>query len=92
MSMKQHIQQACGIEFSAADANNNENAVGQIELQESAPVNLDTILPLVKKPGQYIGGELNSIQKKWESVALRFCLVFPDRYEIGMSHLGLQIL
>ncbi len=92
MSMKQQVQQAGGVENYTAAVNNREKTAGQVELRDRAPVNIDAILPLVKKPGQYIGGELNSIQKKWESVALRFCLVFPDLYEIGMSHLGLQIL
>ncbi len=53
---------------------------------------IEAILPLVKKPGRYIGGELNSINKSWSKAAVRFCLVFPDLYEIGMSHQGLQIL
>ena len=54
--------------------------------------NLDHILPLVKKPGRYTGGELNACVKNWEEVDVRFVLVFPDMYEIGMSHFGLQIL
>ena len=53
---------------------------------------LDTILPFVKKPSQYIGNEFNSVKKDWESAKLRMALIFPDRYEIGMSHQGLQIL
>lgn len=55
-------------------------------------MNLDTILPHVKKPGQYIGKEFNRIVKDWENAQVRMALVFPDRYEIGMSHQGLQIL
>ncbi|WP_232363727.1 TIGR03960 family B12-binding radical SAM protein [Desulfogranum japonicum] len=53
---------------------------------------LDTILPLVRKPGRYIGGELHSVNKNWTDYPLHYCLVFPDLYEIGMSHQGLQIL
>ena len=53
---------------------------------------VEAILPLVKKPGRYIGGELNAVKKSWEDAAVRFCLIFPDLYEIGMSHQGLQIL
>ncbi len=53
---------------------------------------IDEILPLVLKPGRYIGGEINSIKKDHLSCKLRFALAFPDTYEIGMSHLGLQIL
>jgi len=53
---------------------------------------IEEILPLVEKPGRYIGGEINSIKKDWEKCRLTFGLAFPDIYEIGMSHLGLQIL
>lgn len=55
-------------------------------------VNLDAILPLVRKPGQYVGGELHAVSGQMESDSLSFCLIFPDLYEIGMSHQGLQIL
>lgn len=55
-------------------------------------VNIDTILPLVRKPGRYVGGELNAVEGEFASTALKYCLVFPDLYEIGMSHQGLQIL
>lgn len=50
------------------------------------------ILPFVETPGQYIGGELNSVNKKHENVDVTFALAFPDTYAIGMSHLGMQIL
>ncbi|MDH3329090.1 MAG: TIGR03960 family B12-binding radical SAM protein [Desulfobulbaceae bacterium] len=53
---------------------------------------IDHILPLVKKPGRYIGGELHCADKSWDEAQVRFALVFPDLYEIGMSHQGLQIL
>jgi radical SAM family uncharacterized protein/radical SAM-linked protein len=56
------------------------------------PENLDHILPLVRKPGRYIGGELHACVKDWDGADVRFSLVFPDLYEIGMSHFGLQIL
>lgn len=49
------------------------------------------VLSSVKKPGRYIGGELNIIRKAPEG-KLRFLLAFPDTYEIGMSHLGLKLL
>ncbi|MCW5214396.1 hypothetical protein VU13_03665, partial [Desulfobulbus sp. US5] len=49
-------------------------------------VNLDPILPLVKKPGRYIGGELNSVHPDYSQIDFSFALVFPDLYEIGMSH------
>lgn len=50
------------------------------------------ILPLVSKPGRYIGGEKNSVKKSPDSVSLRVALAFPDLYDIGISNLGLQIL
>ncbi|GAI03703.1 unnamed protein product, partial [marine sediment metagenome] len=50
------------------------------------------ILPLVQKPGRYIGGEVNEVHKDPDSVDLRLALAFPDIYEIGMSNLGLKIL
>ena len=52
----------------------------------------DEILLTVDKPARYIGNELNMVKKDPESVEIRFCMCFPDVYEIGMSHLGMQIL
>lgn len=49
-------------------------------------------LPLVRRPSRYIGGEVNSVRKDPAAVSLRFGLGFPDAYEVGMSHLGVQIL
>ncbi|MBQ8233051.1 MAG: TIGR03960 family B12-binding radical SAM protein [Lachnospiraceae bacterium] len=51
----------------------------------------DDILMTVEKPARYIGGEVNSVMKS-KDVAIRFAMCFPDVYEIGMSHLGIQIL
>lgn len=53
---------------------------------------LDRILLKVQKPGRYVGGELNSVQKDWDSVRTRVALVFPDIYDIGVSNVGLKIL
>jgi len=50
------------------------------------------LLPFVTRPGRYLGSEYNSITKSWESAQTRCALIFPDMYEIGMSHQGLQIL
>ena len=50
------------------------------------------ILMSIDKPARYIGGEFNSVNKNKEDVDIRFCMCFPDVYEIGMSHLGIQIL
>jgi radical SAM family uncharacterized protein len=50
------------------------------------------ILPNVRTPAQYIGGELNSIRKDHRTAAGTVCLAFPDTYGLGMSHHGLQVL
>jgi len=52
----------------------------------------DEILLQIEKPARYIGNEVNSVMKNKEDVDIRFAFVFPDVYEIGMSHLGIQIL
>jgi len=52
----------------------------------------DEILMTVDKPARYIGHEVGSITKNPEMVDIRFAMCFPDVYEIGMSHLGIQIL
>ena len=52
----------------------------------------DEILMQVEKPARYIGNEVNSVVKNASEVDVRFCMCFPDVYEIGMSHLGIQIL
>lgn len=55
-------------------------------------MSIQEILPLVEQPSRYLGSETNSIRKKPDRVRLRFALAFPDMYEIGMSHFGIQIL
>src|SRR5208337_3184491 len=52
----------------------------------------DSYLNGVEKPGRYIGLELNAYRKSFENASIRFVLAFPDVYEIGLSHLGLQLL
>ena len=52
----------------------------------------DDILLQIEKPARYIGGEVNSVMKDPSEVDIRFAMCFPDVYEIGMSHLGIQIL
>ena len=52
----------------------------------------DEILLSVQQPARYIGGEVNMCIKNKKDVDIRFCMCFPDVYEIGMSHLGIQIL
>ena len=53
---------------------------------------LKEVLPLISKPVRYLGNEFNSIKKDPSQVRVKFCLAFPDVYEVGMSHLGIQIL
>jgi len=53
---------------------------------------LDKILLRVQKPGRYVGGELNTIVKDWNSVQTKVAFVFPDIYDIGVSNVGLKIL
>ena len=52
----------------------------------------DEILLQIDKAARYIGGEINSVMKDKEKVDIRFCMAFPDVYEIGMSNLGMMIL
>lgn len=52
----------------------------------------DEILLSIQQPARYIGGEANSVVKDPKKVDVRFAMCFPDVYEIGMSHLGIQIL
>ncbi len=59
---------------------------------ESLFSKLEPLLPTVQKPIQYVGGELNSTVKEWESVSVRWALMYPDAYEVGLPNQGLQIL
>ncbi|MCC8084581.1 MAG: TIGR03960 family B12-binding radical SAM protein, partial [Clostridium sp.] len=52
----------------------------------------DEILLSIQQPARYIGGEVNMTNKDASKVDIRFAMCFPDVYEIGMSHLGIQIL
>ncbi|MCI8416145.1 MAG: TIGR03960 family B12-binding radical SAM protein [Lachnospiraceae bacterium] len=52
----------------------------------------DEILLTIDKPARYLGNETHGVIKNKEEIAIRFCMCFPDVYEIGMSHLGIQIL
>ncbi len=53
---------------------------------------LEPLLPRVSKPIQYVGGELNARSKDWDSVAVRWALMYPDAYEVGVPNQGVQIL
>lgn len=52
----------------------------------------DEIISKVRRPSRYIGGEINAFRKDWASADVKWCLAFPDAYEVGMSHIGLGIL
>ena len=53
---------------------------------------LEPLLPQVTKPVQYVGGELNAVVKDWDAVDVRWCLMYPDAYEVGVPNQGVQIL
>lgn len=53
---------------------------------------LERLLPYVTKPIQYVGGEVNAVTKDWESVEVRWALMYPDAYEVGAPNQGVQIL
>ncbi len=72
--------------------NNNHPTFGISPQQTAGHFNFDAILPLVNKPSRYCGFEFNAVRKDWHQVELHIALAFPDLYEIGMSHQGLQIL
>lgn len=55
-------------------------------------VNIERFLDKIIGPARYIGNEVNIRNRSWHGAKVRCCLVFPDLYEIGMSHLGLHIL
>ncbi|MFO7885779.1 MAG: TIGR03960 family B12-binding radical SAM protein [Desulfobacteraceae bacterium] len=52
----------------------------------------EACLSQVEMPSRYLGNEVNSIKKDLDAVDLKFALAFPDLYDIGMSHFGMQIL
>ena len=59
---------------------------------ESVFRRLEPLLPLVQKPIQYVGGELNATIKDWDAADVRWCLMYPDAYEVGLPNQGVQIL
>ncbi|MDA2810583.1 TIGR03960 family B12-binding radical SAM protein [Nocardiopsis sp. RSe5-2] len=59
---------------------------------ESVLPQLEGLLPRVQKPIQYVGGELNSVAKDWEGAEVRWALMYPDAYEVGVPNQGVQIL
>jgi len=67
-------------------------AVSYPGVVQSVYPQLERVLPLVRKPIQYVGGELNATVKPWDAVAVRWALMYPDAYEVGLPNQGLQIL
>src|SRR6516225_3713070 len=59
---------------------------------ESVYARLEPLLPLLRKPVQYVGGEINSVVKDWDSADVRWALMYPDAYEVGIANQGIQIL
>ncbi|RJL34532.1 TIGR03960 family B12-binding radical SAM protein [Bailinhaonella thermotolerans] len=59
---------------------------------ESLFPRLEALLPKVQKPIQYVGGELNSTVKEWDDADVRWALMYPDAYEVGLPNQGVQIL
>lgn len=59
---------------------------------ESLFPRLEPLLARVGKPIQYVGGELNSVVKEWDSAEVRWCLSYPDAYEVGQPNQGVAIL
>ncbi len=53
---------------------------------------LEPLLPQVRKPVRYVGGEGNCVVKPWEGARVRWCLMYPDAYEVGVANQGIQIL
>lgn len=53
---------------------------------------IESLMATVQKPVRYMGGEFNSVMKNPDEVDVRFAFLFPDTYEVGMSHLGMKIL
>jgi radical SAM family uncharacterized protein len=59
---------------------------------ESVFPQLEPLLPRVKKPVQYVGGELNATVKDWDEATVRWALMYPDAYEVGLPNQGIMIL
>ena len=59
---------------------------------ESLFARLEPLLTQVSKPIQYVGGELNARTKDWDSASVRWALMYPDAYEVGLPNQGVQIL
>ncbi|MDQ3106136.1 MAG: TIGR03960 family B12-binding radical SAM protein [Actinomycetota bacterium] len=68
---------------------------GTVQPDSAAPSvwpRLEPLLPLVSKPIQYVGGELNAATKDWQAAEVRWALMYPDAYEVGLPNQGIAIL
>ena len=68
------------------------SVLGFAAAPESVFPRLEPLLMRVSKPVQYVGGELNSVVKDWSACNVRWCLMYPDAYEVGQPNQGVQIL
>ena len=59
---------------------------------ESVYPQLEPLLPRIRKPVQYVGGEVNSVVKEWGETDVRWALLYPDAYEVGLPNQGIAIL
>ncbi|SDL91340.1 radical SAM family uncharacterized protein [Lentzea albidocapillata subsp. violacea] len=59
---------------------------------ESVFPRLEPLLPRISKPVQYVGGELNATVKDWDEASVRWALMYPDAYEVGLPNQGVMIL
>lgn len=66
-------------------------SVGRMPVESIFP-RLEALLPKVQKPIQYVGGELNSTVKDWDTTDVRWALMYPDAYEVGLPNQGVAIL
>ena len=66
-------------------------SLGSVTVESVFP-RLEPLLPRVRKPVQYVGGELHATVKDWDTAAVRWALMYPDAYEVGLPNQGVQIL
>src|SRR3990170_1772007 len=88
------IKPLCPIRVGTAapDRPNRGVYVESDDMPTSVFPRLEPRLPEVSKPIQYVGGELNSTTKDWDSVDVRWALMYPDAYEVGLPNQGVMIL
>ncbi|MDB0039150.1 hypothetical protein N9F54_01145, partial [Actinomycetota bacterium] len=72
------------------EINNSENIDARESRERGTSVfpQLEALLPLISKPIQYVGGELNAVTKPWEQAIVHWALMYPDAYEVGAPNQG----